>query len=113
MSPLVSLEVALTFSIAVVMSLIAYVWLSRLFSSMMVTQKQLMKTLPTALVLPAIPIVLFIMFNPQKLNLAQPLTYLWELIFFAVLIFLFDCRAYFFYFGKKNMVDTSKSRPSP
>ncbi|MCL6090304.1 MAG: hypothetical protein M1393_04615 [Candidatus Thermoplasmatota archaeon] len=103
MYSLVFLEVVLTFSIAAVMSFIAYVWLSRLFSSMRITKKQLLKTLPTALILPAIPLTLFILFNPQHVNMAEPLTYAWELIFFSGWIFLVTCRAYFLHFGKKNM----------
>ena len=107
---IVYLELFLTFSIAVAMSFIAYVWLSKLFSSMKITEKQLLKTLPTALILPAILLTLFFLFNPQHVNMAEPLTYSWELIFFALWIFLLDCRAYFLYFGKKNLGDAYKFR---
>ena len=103
MNSLLFLEILLTISIAAVMSFISYVWLSSLFSSMKITKKQLLKTMPTALTLSTIPFVLFILFNPQNLNLAEPLAYAWELIFFDVLIFLLDCRAYFLHFGKKNL----------
>lgn len=106
----VALEVILTFSITAVLSFIAYLWLSRLFSTMKISGKQLLKTLPTALILPAIPIVLFVLFNPQNVTLSEPLTYAWELIFFAVWIFLMDCRVYFIYFGKKNLADVRGER---
>ena len=107
---LVILEVALTFATAAVMSFIAYVWLSRLFSSMRITKKQFLKTLPTALILPAIPVTLFILFNPQKLNISEPLAYAWELIFFSVWLFLVTCRTFFLHFGKKNLGNDRRER---
>lgn len=107
---LVAIEVVLTISIAALMSFLAYIWLSRVFTSMRISKKQLLKTLPTALILPAILLALFILFNPQHVNIAEPLTYAWELIFFSVWLFIVDCRAYFLYFGKKNLVNANRTR---
>lgn len=110
MDPLASLEVVLTFSIAAVMSIIAYVLLSRWSSSMKITRKQFLKTLPAALILPAICIMLYILFNPQNLNMAEPLTYAWELIFFAVFLFIASCRGFFLHFGKENLRNARRER---
>lgn len=108
-SPVV-FEVILTISIATVMSFIAFVWLSRLFSLMKITRKQVLKTLPTALILPAILLMFFFLFNPQHVNMAEPLTYAWELIFFSVLLFLVTCRTFFLHFGKKNVENNRREK---
>ena len=110
MDSLFFLEVVLTVSIAAVMSLITYVHLSRLFLSMRITKMQFLKTLPAALILPAIIIMSYILLNPQNLNIAEPLTYAWGLIFWAVFEFLVTCRTYFLHFGKKNLGNTRRER---
>lgn len=102
MNSMFFLEVVMTISIVVVMSAVTYAWLSRLFSSMKITKKQFLKTLPTALILPAIPVVLYILYNPQNVNITEPLTYAWELIFLSVWLFLVTCRTFFVHFGKRN-----------
>ena len=68
-------ETVLTVAIAVVMSVIAYVYLPGLYLSMRITKKQFLRTLPTALISIVIVITLFFLFNPQKLNLSDPLSY--------------------------------------
>lgn len=103
MDSLFFLEVDLTVSFAAAMSIFTYVHLSRLFLSMRITKLQFLKTLPTALILPVIMITLFILFNPQNLHIAEPLTYAWELIFWAVFEFLVTCRTFFLHFGRKNL----------
>ena len=108
---MVYLGLVLTFSVAAVMSLIAYVLLSRWHSSMKITKKQLLKTLPVAFILSAIPIVIILLFNPQNVNITNLFTYAWELIFFAVWIFISTCRTYFLHFGKKNLGNAYNFRP--
>ncbi len=105
-------SVVLNFSVAVVMSIIAYVWLSRLFSSMKITKKQLLKTLLISLIGPAIVIAIFFVGNPQHLNFAEPLTYAWELVLLGVWVYLLFCRSLFFHFGKKNLGNAYKSTRS-
>ncbi|AGO60943.1 hypothetical protein ACLIKE_03730 [Ferroplasma acidiphilum] len=99
-------ETVLTVAIAVVMSVIAYVYLPGLYLSMRITKKQFLRTLPTALISIVIVITLFFLFNPQKLNLSDPLSYAWELIGSSMWIFIMDCRGYFLHFGKKNLRST-------
>ena len=106
--PLFFLEVALAYSIAAIMLIIAFVLLSRWYSSMKITKKQFLKTLPIALILPAIPVMLFFLFNPQRLNLTEPVAYAWELIFFYAWVFLVTCRTFLQHFGKKNLETSGK-----
>jgi len=90
----------------VVVPVIVYVYLPVLYSSMRITKKQFLKTLPNALISIAIVITLFFIFNPQKLNLADPLSYAWDLIGGSMWIFIMNCRGYFQHFGKKNLKAT-------
>jgi magnesium-transporting ATPase (P-type) len=98
--------IVLTFSIAIIMSLIAYLWLSKLYSSMKIQGKQLIWALIASLIISAIPVTIFLFFNPQKVNIYQPFTYAWEIVLLALWVFILSCRAYFHHFGKKNLVMT-------
>jgi len=100
---LLFIEIGLTIGIAVVMSVIASLYVPRLYSSMRITKKQFLKTLSTALLSIAIVITFFFLFNPQKVNFANPLSYVWELIGFSMWIFIMNCRGFFLHFGKKNL----------
>ncbi len=98
------IEIFITFFVTAVMSLIAYVWLSKLYRSIKVTRKQLLKTLIIALADVPITIIILILYNPEHTNISisNPLSYAWLLIFVSIGSFLIVFRNYLIYFNKKN-----------
>ena len=102
------IEIGITIIIAAVFLIIAYVLISRWYSSVRITKKQFIKTLIISLVLSAIPITVYILnnlnpTNPQNINLTDPLSYSGELIIFYGMVSLATFRYFFLtYYGKKN-----------
>lgn len=102
------IEIGITIIIAAVFLIIAYVLISRWYSSVRITKKQFIKTLIISLVLSAIPITVYIPnnlnpTNPQNINLTDPLSYSGELIIFYGMVSLPTFRYFFLnYYGKKN-----------
>ena len=106
------IEIIVTVSIAAVFLIIAYMLISKWYSSMRITKKQFIKTLIISLILSAIPITFYLLFNltnPQHVNLMNPLSYAGELIISIGMVSLPTFKFFFLnYYGKKNLGDTYK-----